>query len=976
MSLLTFLNEMTFFCQFFWFEGLHVKTIVYFCTFIVLTKCTISRNLKVSTMSKKKKSKAQADAAEVEPLFSKEIISSIVNSSDPKGDLRKLVPLSCSENEITNHIGQYLKAHYLVNKDFELSLRRYYFKNYVDALKETLAFVNEERFDFLAEIMEFKIPEFIGAYFLKCDREPNIEFEKNVAAKFPEVFVEKIRSCKAFLQPNRFDFYSKDESLNIPIEHLETWKYLKDIENALWSKVEESFKMFTVENQKLPTEAERFCSAMVEIIVWMEEKRWSVESRSSIEFRTSNSYRSSSRSKLSQNSSSNDDCSVLQRPMFFTSEFESTEIINELLGCYSLFVDKYVRDNGISVFALNELETNDLFNGQLLSTMENGISLVSQELFETIFSWISFYNGILSTYCYNMNVKPILRTNGDLYLTESAKDYYRWKLDGCRYDINRKACFELGKERKENAMVLLLNDLCLDKIIRNGEEIDTTKAFQPMAELSIQKHDAYEKRLGLIKFMIETLGITKTWKEYYKESQNAKKDEEFRPFVVITKNSLFQLAKENDIQGDKLEHYEKLFDGCFCFRFDDNEFNRYKSRSYNAMSKPFLEVCPNTYFCPTLFFANNDWFYVSADKIIEMFDNVEKEYRKRSTDRMEELLANLFKKYGFITVCNHDGNKKRKGDVDIVVEGKDTALLIQLKRTKFRPNLSEQYLEPENTDNKAARQLNNYEYKGDKKKVVRWYVTNLYENCLKEYDDPKHQTSCIKVNYFDLVFVLGLPGMIQQLLDNPSRIYPPLGKEALDEMRQLKKELVSLDGIIKYITEDRMIKGHSNWKDAFLSRATGFSINGTLFPTITEPCKAYEILLKTENTDAYERLNSIVGNTKLDIDERLIIAEELSNTIPDDYRVWDVLADLYTDKEEFDKAIECCKKALTLLPNDPYLLRNYIVTLYKEKKTHNLSVLNLSEEETKVVKILLDEYWFLDNEIPSEYLFLLKNKLP
>ena len=173
-----------------------------------------------------------------------------------------------------------------------------------------------------------------------------------------------------------------------------------------------------------------------------------------------------------------------------------------------------------------------------------------------------------------------------------------------------------------------------------------------------------------------------------------------------------------------------------------------------------------------------------------------------------------------------------------------------------------------------------------------------------------------------------------------------------------------------------MIKGHSNWKDAFLSRATGFSINGTLFPTITEPCKAYEILLQTENTDAYERLNSIVGNTKLDTDERLIIAEELSNTIPDDYRVWDVLADLYTDKEEFDKAIECCKKALTLLPNDPYLLRNYIITLYREKKTHDLSALDLSEEETKTVKTLLDEYWFLDNEIPSEYLFLLKNKHP
>lgn len=922
-------------------------------------------------MSRKKKSKAQADAAEAEILFSEEIINSIVNSSDSKGDLRKVLSLSFSEKEITNHIGQYLKAHYPVNRDFELLLRLYYPKYYFLALKETLAFINEDRFDFLAEVMKFKIPELICEYFLRCDSEPIKKFERIVALKFPEVFVEKVRTHKAFLQPKRFDFYIKDEDINIPKEHLETWKFLKDTEATLWSKVEESFETFDVENKKMPTETARFCSAMVEIIVWMEEKRWNVESLSFLEFRTSNSYRTSSRNKLSQKSTTNNDCSVLQRPMSFASQFESTEMLNELLECYSLFVEKYIRDNRISALALNEEETMDLFNKQLLSTVENDVSSVSQELFEAIFSWISFYNGILSTYCYNMNVNPILRTNGDLYLTESAKDYYRWKLDGCRYDINRKAYFELGKERKENALVLLLDDLCLDRIIWKEKEVDTTKAFQPVAELSIQKYDAYEKRVRLMKLVFKLFGKTETWKDLYKEIEKAKKNKEFCPFFIITKETLFQLVNENDIQRDMLKQYEKLFDECFRFKFNNEEFNRFKPRSYNAINKPFLEICPNIYIFPLMFFANNDWLYASAEKILEMYDLVDEKDRKESTNRMEELLADLFKKYGFSAFCNHDGDKKRKGDVDIIVEGKDTALLIQLKRTKCRPNLSDQYLETENTDNKAARQLNEYEYKGDKKKVVRWYVTNSYENCLKEYDDPKHQTSCIKVNYFDLVFVLGLPGMIQQLLDNPSRMYPPLGKEAFDEMRQLKKELESLEGIIKYITEDRMIKGQSNWKDAFLSRATGFSINGTLFPTITEPCKAYEILLKTDNTDAYERLNRIVGNTKLDIDERLMIAEELSLAIPDDFRVWDVLADIYTDKEEFDKAIDCCKKALDIMPDDPFLLRNYAVTLRKKRESQGLS-LPQSEEEKNVILKLHYDYWFLDVELPSGYLYDLK----
>ncbi len=924
-------------------------------------------------MNKNTKSKAQANAAEAEVLFSEEIISSIVNSSDPKGDLRKLLPLFSSEKEITNHIGNYLKAQYLVNRDFELLLKRYYFKYYVEALKETLAFINEGRFAFLVEEMKFKIPELIGAYFLECDSDPIKKFERIVAKQFPDVFLEKVRAHKAFLQPKRFDFYVNDEDLNIPMEHLETWKYLKDTEDGLWCKVEESFKVFTIENQKMPTEADRFCSALVEIIVWMEEKRWSMESRSSVEFRTSKSYRTSSRSKLSQNSSSNNDCSVLQRPMSFASQFESTETLNELLECYSLFVEKYVRDNRINVLALNEEEVKELFNKQLLSSVENGISSVSQELFEAMFSWISFYNGLLSTYCYNMNVKPIIKANGDLYLSESPKDYYRWKLDGCRYDINRKAYSEFGKERKENALVLLLNDLCLDRIIWKEKEVDTTKVFQPVADLSMQKYDAYEKRVGLIKFTMEVLDKTKTWREFYKEIEKAKKDEEFRPCIVVTKSSLFQLAKENDIHEDMLEHYEKLFYDCFCSKFDDKDFARFKKRSYNVMSKPFLEVCPNVYFLPTLFFANNDWFYGSAEKIIEMYDSVDEKYRKESTDRMEDLLSNLFKRHGFNTTCNHDGDQRKRGDVDITVEYKDTALLIQLKRTKFRPNLSEQYLEIENTDNKAARQLNNYEYKGDKKIVVRWYVTNSYENCLKEFVDEENKTSCIKVNYFDLVFVLGLSNKIQQILDNPSVIYPTMKKESLDEIRHLKSELQTLDGIIGYISEDRMIRGHSNWKEAFSGKAIGFHINGTLFPTITEPCKAYEIQLKTSNTDAYDRLNCILDNSIMNVNERLRIAEELSHTIPDDYRVWDFLADIYTDKEEFDKAIECCKKALDLMPNDPFLLRNYIITLCKEKKTLDLSVFDMSGEEIKTVKALLDEYWFLDAEIPWEYLFLLKN---
>jgi tetratricopeptide (TPR) repeat protein len=282
-------------------------------------------------------------------------------------------------------------------------------------------------------------------------------------------------------------------------------------------------------------------------------------------------------------------------------------------------------------------------------------------------------------------------------------------------------------------------------------------------------------------------------------------------------------------------------------------------------------------------------------------------------------------------------------------------------------------LETENTDNKAAHQLNVYKYEGKKRNVVRWYVTNSYENCLKEYVDKENGTSCIKVNYFDLIMALRLSDVMQKVLDDPSNIYPSFNHDNLDEIRQLIINLKSLDGLIKYIAEDSIIRGHSNMKDAFLSRELNFSINGTLFPVITEPCKAYEILLKTDNTEAYERLNSILDNNIKDVDERLRIAVELSQAIPDDYRIWDVLADIYTDKEEFDKAIECCKRALDLLPNDPFLLRNYIITLNKESSASRKPyAFHQSEEEKEAAKVLFNDYWYLDAELPSGYLYDLK----
>lgn len=837
-------------------------------------------------MNKIKKKKAQADSAGKKNFFSDDFISRILCSSDPQEEIKGL--LDGKPNDLVVAIfSEYLQNHSsCFNKDFESLLASAKFNCYHRALDNNLeSFKQPERFCFIKDKYDFALLSLTGKCFKSSQFDK--EFERFVAKQSHEIFIKAIRTSRAFLDDERLDFYTQNVDLKIPAEHLEVWERLKHTENALWSKVEDAFESFKTENKRLPTEVEQLCSALIKVIIWMERRRWN----------------------------------------------EQGEIRGVLCDCYNLFVEKYFRDYGITTLDFKDKDVEAELVKQWAIVVVEQDSSIANELFEAIFAWIDFKNNILDAYCYDMTLMPRTAKSGTLYLSQSPNCYYRWKLDGLRYDINRiyysqisgdivdklQESYSTKDEMSMNAqdsvvgVSLLLYDLCLNKLTWNCKEIDVNQVFEPLIGLSVNRLFRYEKPLELYK----QRGI-KSWDEAY-AMFIMNKDVKALPFSIYTKDLFLQQTKEVGFSEDIVNLSTELF-SQFYFVFTVGAFDRFNKRSYDVMSKPFLMIGKDTYFTPTLFLANNDWLYGSVKKVMEMYDKVPKRIREENAKLMEKKLADLFEQNGWKITCCHDGDKRKKGDVDIIVEDDETALLIQLKRTKFRPTPSDQYLEILNVDNKAFYQLGAYKYEGEKKNVVRWYVTNSYENCLCIRE------GCTKVNYFDLI----------QLL-KPNRKWS------------------KLDDLIKYVSEDTYLK-----KELYQNKdVRPFLGQIGMILHVSQPHQAYDILIKTDEIESHEQLNSILDKSKMDIEERLKIAEELSKTISDDYRVWDVLADIYTDKEEFDKAIECCKKTLDLMPNDPFLLHNYAITLRKKRESHML-LLPPSDEERRVFHTLRECYWFLD----------------
>lgn len=549
------------------------------------------------------------------------------------------------------------------------------------------------------------------------------DFETKVAKEFPELFVKAIRVNQVFLQSERIEFLQSlelDEQFQI---HQKFWKYCFQTDLELWKGIRIEF-----ENVKQLPIDDVFCH----LIIWLEIHRF-------------------------------DD--------------SNKRLFYHLSKVYSFFIELTLSEYNLT--NVQNLNSNDLFNKFLKltqsiydgnDTLKN--SSVSKSL-ELIFAWTNFYENTVVPYCFDMNFYPVQK-NETFLIKESSKANAKWKKGELRYKANELYYDLFGSDmveylEKEEKLVIpgktpsdielnrdieirkwatafILEDIQHGNFKFGKKEVHTEKLLMPLVGFSRNRFDRYEKNLD---YYIQT---SKSWYEAFLKLTNLASitdtDVQIDPFILITENDYKKLNGEvfSEISENHTGEVLKLFS----FRKNGNSlFNRFQVK-YNVWHRPFVRF-DNLLFTPTMFFANNDWFYTFTELAL-------RNSNKSISTKMEEYLALNFKEKGLkVRVINETETNEIEGDVDLFVEDNDTLLFIQLKRTKFRLNPEDVYNEIINVDLKASRQLNNaehslkipnkvYDTKG--KQPVKWIVTTSYENVGESIN------GCRKVNYFDVLYVL------------------------------------------------------------------------------------------------------------------------------------------------------------------------------------------------------------------------------
>jgi tetratricopeptide (TPR) repeat protein len=798
----------------------------------------------------------------------------------------------------------------------------------IDCKKQSYSLCGNEGQEELQSKLSCPSSDVILYKYLK-DNPFNEEFERVIVELYPKLYVESVRHSCAFRDVERLKFcsglvWSKDYAADIRM-----WESLVEEEGKLWNNVENLFSAYveklyarTGENESL-----RLPIALLDVIIWME-----------------------------------------------TENFEHNEDETVWGSVYSLFIEKLLRTHRDIVGTMIEMDSKsakELFvrGKEVRGNLRN--SNTEKQLFAAMRSWVLYMDGVYYPYSKDDNIRACLGKNA-LYLQQNPQSLYQWKLDGQRYKINNlyhyqqkaEIAFEedlengmyQGREEdlkdpmNEDACVrlwktkLLLNDLCLTKICWKRHDMAVMNMFNLLIGLSANRYHRYLLPLLIKRGMMSRPQWEKAYGEFCHDVVKKRGFDAF-PSVwdIYSKEELlgcyegtFHVDKGGDnykVVQDRVKMQDEILTQ-FCFKVNDENFDRFNLK-YDVSEKPFLQLGNSVvWFSPTLVLAMHDWFYGAAQKILVMLSKPEnKKIIKELSDAREEMLAQNIKTK--ISGCKVEtfstGNSEKSGDADIIAQDDNTMLLIQLKCTKLRTHPGEAYDEIVNVDRKAVRQLNDYVPECNSKRLVKWYVSTSYENTLKRYDG-----GVLKVNYFDLICLLGNT-----------------------------KDCASLDELVSWVESDILMK--EVYKD-FPNKASRMvylyrdsQINESLMILANEiyapVSKPFQKIIQLEDNGLSKALEIIVDNDR-PLETRRNTAEMLAVELPDCYLVWDVLADIYTNTKNFDNAINCAKKALEIMPDDPFLLRNYFVTLRKKREASPI-IMPISDEEKRVSQ-RLKEYYFID----------------
>ena len=557
-------------------------------------------------------------------------------------------------------------------------------------------------------------------------------------------------------------------------------------------------------------------------------------------------------------------------------------------------------------------------------------------LFPLMYDYFYFKEDILDLYCYDMTVSPEIK-HDNLFLKQKPLDYYLWKIQEARYTLTERHYKEWGQQRVEDCVsegsmdikgqglkyqfnvdlntdiykiLMFFEDMRVPYFIINNREIPIPHIICPLYGLATNKLIRYECRIVNIPYL-----------DWYKKMaillrESIKEKVEMLPFTILGTMEYLEMYKD---EGNNGEFHNELLD-LFSFTVNADDFSWEQKSLYDVYTKPFIRI-GDMLICPSAFLARNTWFYTFYRASME---NLAKhvDFQKECSNQMEIYVEKLFKDKNprWTVLRNYE---TENGDIDIYVESEDIILLIQLKRTKLRATLADAYFDCLRTDKKAAKQLNDSVVKNlENKRIVKWIVSTSYIKCMQKIN------GILKINYFDLIYHL------RTLKYNNLREFI---------------EFIENDGDLRNICKKfQEISNNSTAASEVLDLAR----NILCLPLKMVEPSVYNIPLQNDNYSDDNQFNKALELEKNGKRRTAIkILETLTCSYPDFYKYWLALANMYAEEKQYAKAFDCYEEALRIVPDDPWIIRNYAITCNEAKKF---------EKYSELLQILKTKYWFVD----------------
>lgn len=702
-------------------------------------------------------------------------------------------------------------------------------------------------------------------------------FEQKLASSYPELFIKSIRVNQVFLKEERIEVLCKIE-LDTKFQlHQKVWRKLYETEKYHWDAIERTGSEL---------EGCSICEILSDCIIWLETNRFIDE---------------------------------YQKKLYSSAQVYSFFI--EWL--YYRFPDKR-----------NKITHIDDFHKCFISKFENSLkagchidkSKVSLLLLK-ISDYLNFRDCIYNPYSFDLNIQPA-QVNKEIYFKSTPEAYYQWLVNGVRYKLMEynyliqgvflvqelekdKRVHFAGKSEKEVQMnrslayskwatLILLSQLGNRELSIKNKIVGSEKILSPLITYSNNRRNRYEIPLNKHKQNSKNwhLAYLKVWKEAI--DTNISRE----PYIIMTETDYIELNVKGLPNND--EDFTKEVVQLFCYTPNKKKtFDRFNPK-YDVWQTPFFKM-GNHLFCPTMFFANNNWFY----SFVQTALTYKKQPDRNETRLMEENLAKIIESKGWKVklISDHEASIM-EGDVDIFIEDENTQLFLQLKRSYFRLDLKDAYNEALLTTQKAAKQLNEAEVFLSKEnniynlrmKPIKWIVSTSCEGTGEIINE------CRKVNFFELI----------QALQEPS--------------------IMSVSDLLKIIESDTIIKDINTTRlKEEIPNKIKIDYEEIFHPLEELIAPQYQQLVFSDNEEETQRL-AYLYNTALLFEksgkknDALVLLNEYLSNRPEDGNAYAAQANILSDMRLFDQSYLAYEKALSILPNDPFITRNYIVTLFESRQ--------------------------------------------